>query len=312
MRLTLATLTVLALAGCGDSSTSTETTAPTNGTNTATPCAGDTALCDTAPVGPTYMDPVAVGFEIIGVLYEDGSLHALNFDGGEPQDPLVVLKFADEAYFSADSEATQAGHFCEIAATLVATPQPFNTPAFDAFNNQTLNWSYETNLILEWEFQDTACAGKLDPSVYGDFGELLTEQFQNMHFGFGFGAMTDRLWGNDGPDDPANADFVDEIFGVYISVNDSAGHWGGCDWDYGFLYEVDDLDQTVEDPDNPGFLKAVTIGAMGTGPLPKGYLRTGASWYQDFPLMSQSSTAPWDFSHMANEPVAGSPTCGDW
>ena len=61
MRLTLATLTVLALAGCGDSSTSTETTAPTNGTNTATPCAGDTALCDTAPVGPTYMDPVAVG-----------------------------------------------------------------------------------------------------------------------------------------------------------------------------------------------------------------------------------------------------------
>ena len=312
MRLSLATLAVLALAGCGDGSGS-DPTDPTNGnTNTATPCAGDTALCDTAPVGPTYMAPVAVGFEVTGVLYEDGSLHPLVFDDGSTQDPLVILKFADEEYFGADSEATQAGHFCEIAATLVATPQPFNTPAFDAFNGQVLNWSYETNLILEWEFQDTGCGGKLDPAIYGDFGELLTEQFQNMHFGFGFGAMTDRLWFGDGRDDPENADILDEVFAVYISVNDSAGHWGGCDWDYGFLYEVNDLDQQIEDPDNPGFLKSVPVGSMGSGGLPKGYIATGASWYQDFPLMSQSSTAPWDFSHMANDPVPGAPTCGDW
>ncbi len=308
MRMTLASIALFALAGCGGGSTDPTDPPPTNLTYTC-----DTGNCDTGgPVGPQYIDPVAVGFEVRGNLHDDGTIHPIILDDGSEQGPFVILTFAGEDYFGADSTEAQAGLFCEVGATLAATPKPFNDPAIDSFDGQPLAWSYETNLILEWEFQDTGCGTVLDPAVYGQGGVDLISQFDGMHFGFGFGNMTERLWSGEGKDDPANDDFRTEIFGVYIAANDNQGHFGGCDWDYGFLFELNEAGVAIEDPDNAGFLKPIEVGTLGTGPLPMGYLSTGASWYQDFPLMAKTSTAPWDFSHMADDPVPGAPICGDW
>ena len=64
----------------------------------------------------------------------------------------------------------------------------------------------------------------------------------------------------------------------------------------------------------PGTELTAIVKMLGSfsGVVPKGYLSTGAYWYQDFPLMSQTSQAPWDFTHLANDPVAGFSDCGQW
>lgn len=307
----LALIVALALFGCSEkdgTSATDDPFDPTSNTNNNPDSGGST--------GPQYMDPVAVGIEIDGVLYDDGTLHPLRYEDGSEGVPFVRLTFADEAYFGLDTAEAQVGHFCEVAASLVPGPSPSGlaNQLFDNENGTTNNWSYEiSDLLIDLEFVGTACQGVVDPAIYGVYGENLIQDFDGMHIGFGFGVMTDRLWeAYGGVDDPANVDLVDNLFSVYIAANDRDGHWGGCDWTVGRLFEVDANDMQVEDPKDPGFLLPVPVNNVGSGAYPKGYLRSFAYWYQDFPLMSQTAAAPWDFSHMGNDPVNGAPDCGDW
>lgn len=271
--------------------------------------------CDTASVvAVDYMEPIAVGFEVEGVLYEDGRLMPLVYDDGSYSNPYVRVIFADEEFFDLSGDA-QLGHYCEIVAE-IPNLEVFEDGehAFRAIGDAQMNWTYEDNLQLYFEFANTRCADVVDPAVWGGEAEVLFEAFNNMHFGVGYGAMTTRMWDAFGGETATdNEDIVDRIFQVYIAVNDAEGQWSGCDWSYGFLYEVDEYDMQVEDPKNPGYLAPVDVANQNwASPLPKGYLRTGAYWYQDFWLMSQIDTPPWDFTHLANAPTGDSADCGDW
>ncbi len=290
--------------GCGGGNKGGTTTG--GGGGNATPCQIDPTLCDSedsgGPAGPTYIDPVAVGFELDAVLYDDGTLHPVNYGGGNENPPILKLIFADADFFSLGYDQ-QYGHYCEIGVEFTPTPQDATNPAFDTQTGAPLNWSYDTRLDFNyaWEFLDsqgrsTTCAGLVDPDKWGFYAENLVGPFNQAHVGIGFGPMTDYLWDAwGGRDDPNNADFVNSFFTMYVAINDRDGHWGGCDWTSALLFEVDDTDQPVADANN--MLTPLDVSTVGTGPLPKGYLRSFAYWYQDFPLM--------DFSNLTNDPVPG-------
>lgn len=303
MRWTPIAVALLALGGCGkDENETTDGTFVPPTTNTTCP---DTALCDSGPVAPAYMEPVAVGFDLDAVLYEDGTLHPVQYEDGSESPTFLKLTFADQEFFGLAAEQ-QLGHYCEVGIVFEPTPQDQTNPAFNTKTGAPLYWSYETNLNMTeiWEFIDpdtgasTSCVGMVDPDVWGTYAENLIGPFNGAHVGIGFAPMTDYLWDAfGGTTATANADYLDKFIAMYVAVNDKDGGWGGCDWTSALLFEVDPVtDVAVADTD--GFLIPQVTSDAGLTGLPKGYVRTFAYWYQDFPLM--------DFANLANDPVSES------
>lgn len=301
LNLSLLTLTGL-LAACGGKS---ETGANSKDGN---PCDANPELCANesdsgGPSGPKYITPVAVGFEVDVNIDDQGNLLPVRYSDGSTSPPFLKMIFADEEFFSLSGDQ-QEGHYCEVAASLdpastngygaIATPQDSSDPAFGTLNGSILNWSYDVRPTFAWTFQGTDCAGLVDPDLYGADASGLITPFQGAHIGFGFAPMTDYLWDAwGGEDSPDNAEYVDKFFGMYVAINDRDGHWGGCDWVTGLVFETDDDGIAIADDQNQ--LIPIPVDTIGTGGLPKGYIRTFAYWYQDFPLM--------DFSNLTNDPV---------
>ena len=284
MRINLSIATTLALGtlvACGGGSTDAATTDPTTGvvlTSTA-------ATGDTAPDGPSFMDPAAVGFELDAVHMADGTLAGYTgFDSnGNPVEvpPTMFLTFASAAFFDASDQATQDAESCIAYGSFDVAPMTSNQIPT---NGTALLWgSYEGALSIEF----TTCQGVVDPALWGENAVDLLTPFEGAHIGYGFGPLTTYLedqWGAD-----SLTEYDGKLFANYIAINDANGDWIGQDWTSAILFEWDaETGELVADDDS--YLIPIDISATPPGArLPEGYLRSFAYWYQDFPLMDFSN-----------------------
>lgn len=290
MRSTLPLVLFAAMLGCDDKSDGTTnggTFVPPNGTDTA---------CDTATstCGATsgYMNPVAVGFEIVGYLDASGNLSDFVYVGAtEPTLPFIKLTFADEAFFSAGTVEAQEGHFCEAYAPFMPVPDDSTSHQFNTHDGSLMNWSYYLAMpTLEYELVAAVypCGMAVDPSVWGANAVDLITPFNGARFGYGYGPFTEYLHDqfSDWQDYEAN------LFANYVAINDASGDFTGYDWNSAMLYEADPITRefVLDDYGDPVLLDI--SGVLPGQPLPEGIIIANAYWYQDFPLM--------DFSNLRN------------
>ena len=224
------------------------------------------------------VDPVAVGFEFDGVLLNDGSLRGYTVNDVS-QTGVMVLTFADTAYFDASDTATQDLHSC----VAIGTWEPAEAgSSLDNINNANLWHSYEGTWLLDIGHN---CTNLVDD--WGFEGETLLNFFHGMRLGIGFGPWTDYLreqWSQESIDL-----HEDDFFAAYIAINDPNGTFDGDDWTSGLDFEWDDItEEPVADADDLLIAQPVVQIAPG-GDLPQGYIRNFAYWYQDFPLMDFES-----------------------
>ena len=266
---------------------------------------GNTPTGETGTDGTgDYFEPVAVGFEFDGVVLPDGTPGSYLYD--DPTDgltyeryPLMIVTFASLEYFEDTSQTDEeiAARTCSVVA-VPWTPSPIagQIPTHDG---ALLHYSYDVALDLEIDPDSTDCDEELDPAVWGEDAEGLLEQFDGMHFGYGWGQQTEYLtepWEQETLDDE---EFMSSWLASYVAINDAAGEWVGYDWTYGFAFQWDietGYLVTVPDPDPPAtypdrqlLVRQEVTDIPAGDPLPPMYIRSSAYWYQDFPLMDLSN-----------------------
>jgi hypothetical protein len=242
--------------------------------------------------GVQYWEPVAVGFEFDGVVLANGELsgYVAEDSAGNLVEvpPVMVVTFASADFFGASSAEEQEAQSC--VALALFQPEPSSaTLAND--DGVLLYRSYDTALDLETDPEFTDCDEKLDPTVWGENAATMLDAFDGAHFGYGWGEMTDYLlesWGTATLDDE---EIANAMIASYIAINDLNGDWIASDWTTGLLFEWDPATGelvTVESPDDPAVELLVPIDVTGVpvgAPLPEGYVRSFAWWYQDFVLL---------------------------
>jgi hypothetical protein len=285
-------LTVLAWACTG--SDAVDDDKPSDGNNDGDDDDGTTEdTVDTATTGrEEFWEPVAVGFEFDGVVLTNGSLTGYTGvdSSGDPAQfaPIMIVTFASLDFFSATTAEQQAAQSCVALALFEPEPALTSIPNDD---DVALHWSYDTALALETDPDLTDCDEKLDPAVWGEDASDLLNAFSGAHLGYGWGPMTDYLleyWGTQTLDDD---DIANAMMASSIAINDKDGNWVASDWTTGILFEWDEATGelvTVESEDDPtvSLLVPVDVSATPAGvPIPQGYVRSFAYWYQDFPLL---------------------------
>jgi hypothetical protein len=252
----------------------------------------DTVDTSTTGGGTEFWEPVAVGFEFDGVVLADGTLTGYTGvdSAGNPAEfaPIMVVTFASSDFFSATTAEEQEAQSCVGLALFQPEPSVTSIPNDD---DVALHWSYDTALALETDPDLTDCDEKLDPAVWGEDASDLLNAFSGAHFGYGWGPMTDYLldsWGTQTLDDD---EIRNAMMASYVAINDKDGNWIASDWTTGILFEWDEATGelvTVESPDDPtvSLLVPIDVSNVPAGvPIPQGYVRSFAYWYQDFPLL---------------------------
>ena len=237
-----------------------------------------------------YFDPAAVGFEYVGGWSAADDELTTYFSGGKEYSNYVLITFADLDYFSASDTAAQEGHYCEVYSSFSWAPSSFDTETYD-YTTGTGGTGEATSVMASYEgflsfseknmAQDTCF--NLDPDVYTN--GTLTELFNGMHFGIGFGQASDYTIEAFGDN---YTKYADSLLTVYTAVNHADGEGGynfiGYDWNYTFLYSWDSDTHEIE-VDSDNYL--VPAGNVGD-PYPEGYMQSGSFWLEDFPNLDLS------------------------
>ena len=233
-----------------------------------------------------YFEPVAIGFKYVGGWDSTtGELVDYMYQG-KSYAPYVLLVLADLDYFSATDSAEQDAHSCEIytsfyhgAASLTAETYDYGSGGGDSV---TLWNSWDGGLYFDESLMASDACWNLDPAQYTD--GMPVDLFNGIHYGFGFGPISQSLIDLFGKD---FADVEDSMFGIYQAVNHPDGSGGydfiAYDWGYSNLYTWDSDTHEI-DVDDKGFLVTGNIG----DPNPQGYVSSGSYWYEDFPNLDLS------------------------
>jgi hypothetical protein len=230
---------------------------------------------------PEYFEPVAIGFEYVGGWDSANDDYLLDYVyNGKEYPSYILVTLAELDYFSATDTATREEYSCEIIAYF--TEEPSSTLAAETYDygsgggeSMSLWSAWEGGLYFDENGLLTENCFSLDPATYTD--GMPIELFSGMHFGLGFGEISDSI-----------VSWLDKyynetnMFGTYIALNHPDGNGGydfvAYDWGYGSLFEWD-ADTTEISTDEKGSLIESAIG----DPSPQGYIQTGAYWYEDFP-----------------------------
>ena len=230
---------------------------------------------------PEYFEPIAVGFQYVGG-WDSSTGELLNYVyNGKEYGNYVMMTFADIDYFSATDSAAREGHFCDVVTSFYHESASLSAETYDygsGGGESVALWdSWEGGLYFDESMMiDDAC-WNLDPAVYTDGMPL--EMFNGIHFGMGFGPVSDSIvdWFGD-----YYADVETSLFGIYQAVNHPDGDGGydfiAYDWSYSSLYEWDPKTTEVL-LDDKGYLIQANIG----DPNPQGLVQAGVKWYEDFP-----------------------------
>jgi hypothetical protein len=109
-------------------------------------------------------------------------------------------------------------------------------------------------------------------------------KFDGMHFGMGFGPMTEFLQGVWSPQILETQGHG--MFAQYIAINDKDGVFTGTDWTAAILFKWDeDTHEIIFDETGSAIAQEVSPTGAEPPPLPNGYVFPKAYWYQDLPLM---------------------------
>ncbi len=270
-------LSLLSLTACGDKDQGIGEEADAD-TDADTDADAD---ADTDVDTESYFEPVAVGFKYYGGWDSStGNLENYLYNGKE-YGGYVLMILADIDYFSATDEAGQEGHVCEIytsyyhdSASLTAETYDYG----DGGGESVSLWdAWEGGLYFDESYMLSDACWDLDPEIYTD--GMPVEMFNGIHFGFGFGPISQSLIDLFGD---SYADYEDSLFGIYQAVNHPDGSGGydfiAYDWSYSNLYEWDNDTHEIS-VDDKGYLVPANIG----DPNPQGYVSSGTYWYEDFP-----------------------------
>ncbi len=285
-------------AGCGgEEAVDTNDGSDTNDTQDDTNA--DTDVEDEAPP----LEPVAVGLEFDGIRLADDSLVSYNTEiDGEvtPWGPYMILTFADMDYFSAQSSEDQEGHYCIALATLDDFAKRETDFPTKSMGEDDLAYPDNADLWVSYEGHLTIAGSTCENVAEGDYGagaEDLLAAFDGAHIGMGFGAPTPYL--TNGYATSTDADVQEfytkygpSMMAEYIAMNDADGNWIGWDWNLAYLFEWDAEGQALKSDDEGNLIPVDVSTIPQTDPLPEGYIRTSAFWYQDFPLL--------DFTNLEN------------
>ena len=141
MRVSWIPVLALAAIGCGPGDEADGVTQP------APDVCADSA-CDTSVPSETYMEPIAVGIEVEGVLYEDGTLHPLILDDGTPKTKHIT----SNAIIEVDEEAGTAtcrSYYTVLQATDDLPLQPIVTGRYhDTFHRVAGEWWFDTRVMF--------------------------------------------------------------------------------------------------------------------------------------------------------------------
>lgn len=263
----------------------------------------DTNTGNTTPTGDTSVEvetginPVAVGFELVAQLNADGTLGPWS-NGTNFYIPTMIVTFADEVFFQTGAND---GHFCVALASFGSDAayggiQPMTKPdQVTTTDGLTMYWSYDATLDLDTDPGSTDCDELLDPTLWGENGEILLDAFDGAHIGLGFGAMTPYLakaWEFDSPG-TATLDFLalaqPGMFAQYIAINDADGNFVADDWTTGIIWGTDDNGVPLMDKEG-NYTTVMAVDTLEPGAdMPSGQLQSYAFWYQDFPLLDLSN-----------------------
>jgi hypothetical protein len=222
---------------------------------------------DVSEPAPTYMDPVAVGFEFDGIVHADGTLSGYWYED-EYYEPTVFVVFVSQEFFAASSEEVDTDQSCWAWGTWDPQPEAVDIPTYDG---ASLYSSYEDNLTIDWH----TCADVLDPDEWGVDGEDLIYAFQEIHLGVGFAPLTvdlESAW-NDATVD----DLGDAMFSSYFAFNDADGGWVAEDLTTSFSWAYDADTESLR-YDDEGYLVPEPIVTS----FPEMYVLSSAIYYVFF------------------------------
>ena len=252
------------------------------------------------------LEPVAVGFEFDGILKADGALSSYNMmiDGTlTPWGPYMILTFADMEFFSAQTSEDQEGHYCIALATLDGFTKRETDFPTKSLGEDALAYPENADLWISYGGQIAIAGDTCENVAEGEYGAGAADMlaaFDGAYIGLGFGAPTPYLTNGYASSTDADVQAYYETYGPammtqYIAMNDADGNWIGEDWSLASLYEWDAEKEELK-ADAEGILIPIDVSAIPqTDLLPEGYVRTSASWYQDFPLL--------DFTNLEDAPT---------
>lgn len=317
-RQSIAVFTLLAFVACGGG-TGKEGTEGSGGTGTGTgttdgPGPGPGGDSGGVGGGAAAWEPVAVGFELNGASYEDGTLGtyiAVGASGPVEILPNVTLTLASIDYFSGATDES-----CEIVTIFlplgVAEPADeswdLTVPSSDDFPSKQMA-SYGASVGWEggaesasavphvtWEGHlyvvDDGCTDAVVPvnewtQAPGATGTTPSEAFDGMHFAVQVAPITDYLLAP-----YADATWFPEYESTtaahYICIEYAEGM--RCeDWTLGYHWSFNEDEKAAETDGSSYFIPQDITSVPGGSALPPAYINAAPFWYQDFPLMDFGS-----------------------
>ena len=322
MRHGLAIFTLLAFTACGtgtskeEGATTTGATAGGGGGGGGGGTIGGGGGADSGGPGGAKWEPVAVGFELEGAMYSDGSLGSYVFvSTGGPVEPFptVTLTLASIAYFGGATDES-----CEMFAVFVPQGETWNEgdPSWDGMH-APYDGRFETAQMadygeeLGWEggpesasdvphvvwdgwldiVSDDCGDAAVPPSEWlsapgAEAYETAGEVFDGMHFGVQLAPHTDYQY-SAWADWSQIGDYEQAMTSHYICIEYASGF--RCeDWTTGFHWQFDEDSRQADSED--GYYLPLDVSSIPAGsPLPPAFINSSAYWYQDFPLMDFGS-----------------------
>ena len=291
----------------------------------------DTGSDDDDEVEPLV--PAAIGFEFSGIWNEAGndgagSLEPYlfpdlgNTNGGEDLilSEIVLVTLASVEYFSLGSDATDAqreNETCTIYAWFDNAPANLLADDYDWDEGDGGTETYDVDawqgfegiLIFNWDSASERCNG-IDET-------LSLDNFDGMHFGMIFGALSDyqseQLTATDWWDDESAATYFSQYIAVNHPSNDGNYTFVGYDWTSSIFVEADpDVCSSYDYQDAEGNTVTEEVCGQvqteevdgGTNYLlgdvydtvnPRyGYVQGSAWWYEDYPNLDLSIMQDWN------------------
>jgi hypothetical protein len=209
--------------------------------------------------------------------------------------PNVLVTLPNIDFFGGTLDQDAAA--CEFIAVFKPEAATFPAETYDyaagapAGTTKTLWASWEGTLVFDETYIDKVAEPEcfnLDTTLFPTGNPV--DVFNGMHVGIGLGAMTDNMWEIFGTKTTTKYD--DYLYTGFVAMNHPDGAGGidftGYDWNYNYLFEVDDKGVAIVDGDN---LVPVDI----TVPVNlRGIVRSFPYWYEDFPHL--------DFSILKDDP----------
>jgi hypothetical protein len=209
--------------------------------------------------------------------------------------PFVIVTLPNIDYFGASLD--QDADSCEFIALFKPEPALFPAETYDyatgtpAGTTKTLWASWEGFLVFDETYIDKVKEPEcfnLDTKLFPKGNPV--DVFNGMHVGIGLGAMTDNMWDIFGTKTTSKYDAF--LYTGFVAMNHPDGSGGidftGYDWNYNYLFEVDDKGIAVVDGSN---LVPVDISVPVNL---RGIVRSFPYWYEDFPHL--------DFSILKEDP----------